>query len=169
MKAGKSFSLIISFASLCGLTAMLTCPSNAPSLMRFEEISRRAGVQFVTNGSPSEKKNQPETMVGGVALVDYDGDGYLDIYEVNGAAIPSLEKEGPQFKNRLFHNNGDGTFTDVTEKAGVGGAGFGMGVAVGDYDNDGGPDPYVANRTGNPLFPNNCHGTVTDVTPKAGA
>ncbi len=168
MKAGKIFSLIISFASLCGLTAMLTCPSNAPSTIRFEEISRRAGVQFVTNGSPSAQKNQPETMVGGVALLDYDGDGYLDIYAVNGAAIPSLEKEGPQFKNRLFHNNGDGTFTDVTEKAGVGGAGFGMGVAVGDYDNDGWPDLYVANVTGNQLFHNNGNGTFTDVTAKAG-
>ena len=168
MKAGKIFSLIISFASLCGLTAMLTCPSNAPSTIRFEEISRRAGVQFVTNGSPSAQKNQPETMVGGVALLDYDGDGYLDIYVVNGAAIPSLKKEGPQFKNRLFHNNGDGTFTDVTEKAGVGGAGFGMGVAVGDYDNDGWPDLYVANVTGNQLFHNNGNGTFTDVTAKAG-
>ncbi len=107
-------------------------------------------------------------MVGGVALFDYDGDGYLDIYVVNGAAIPSLEKEGPQYKNRLYHNNGDLTFTDVTDKAGVGGAGYGMGVAIGDYDNDGSPDIYVANVTGNQLFHNNGNGTFTDVTAKAG-
>jgi hypothetical protein len=107
-------------------------------------------------------------MVAGVALLDYDGDGYLDIYLVNGAAIPSLQKETPAYWNRLFHNNHDGTFTDVTEKAGVAGAGYGMGVAVGDYDNDGRPDLFVANVTGNQLFHNNGDGTFTDVTMKAG-
>ena len=76
-------------------------------------------------------------MVAGVGLLDYDGDGYLDIYLVNGAAVPSLQKETPVYWNRLFHNNHDGTFTNVTERAGVAGAGYGMGVAVGDYDNDG--------------------------------
>ena len=107
-------------------------------------------------------------MVAGVALLDYDGDGYLDVYLVNGAAIPSLKKESPAYWNRLFHNNHDGTFTDVTEKAGVAGAGYGMGVAVGDYDNDGRPDLFVANVTGNQLFHNNGDGTFTDVTAKAG-
>ena len=107
-------------------------------------------------------------MVAGVALLDYDGDGYLDIYLVNGAAIPSLEKDSPKYWNRLFHNNHNGTFTDVTEKAGLAGAGYGMGVAVGDYDNDGHPDIFVANVTGNQLFHNNGDGTFTDVTEKAG-
>jgi hypothetical protein len=81
-------------------------------------------------------------MLGGVAVFDYDGDGYLDIYFVNGAGMPSLVKQGPQYKNRLYRNNHNLTFTDVTDKAGVGGAGYGMGVAVGDYDNDGWPDLY---------------------------
>lgn len=107
-------------------------------------------------------------MVAGVALLDYDCDGYLDVFLVNGADIPSLEKTSPQYWNRLFHNNGDGTFTDVTEKAGVAGAGYGMGVAVADYDNDGRPDIFVANVTGNQLLHNNGDGTFTDVTEKAG-
>ena len=142
--------------------------SAGSSPIRFEEIAKSAGIHFVTNSSPTPNKNQPETMVGGVGLLDYDGDGYLDIYVVNGAAIPSLEKDGPQYKNRLYHNNGDGTFTDVTDKAGLGGSGYGMGVAVGDYDNDGWPDIFLANVTGNQLFHNNGDGTFADVTAKAG-
>lgn len=136
--------------------------------MQFEEIAAKSGVHFITANSATPGKNQPETMVGGVALLDYDGDGYLDIYIVNGAAIPSLVKESPLYWNRLFHNNHDGTFTDVTEKAGVAGSGYGMGVAVGDFDNDGRPDIFVANVTGNQLFQNNGDGTFTDVTAKAG-
>jgi hypothetical protein len=136
--------------------------------IRFEEIAARGGLKFVTDSSPTPNKNQPETMVAGVALIDYDRDGYLDIYLVNGAAIPSLRKEGEKFKNRLFRNNGNLTFTDVTDRAGVAGEGYGMGAAVGDYDNDGWPDLYLANVTDNQLFRNNGDGTFTDVTKKAG-
>jgi len=136
--------------------------------IRFEEIAARSGLKFTTASSPTENKNQIETMVAGVALLDYDGDGYLDIYLVNGAAIPSLKKESPAYWNRLFRNNHDGTFTDVTKSAGVAGAGYGMGVAVGDYDNDGWPDLFVANVTTNQLFHNNGNGTFLDVTEKAG-
>ena len=107
-------------------------------------------------------------MVAGIALFDYDNDGFLDIYCVNGAEIPSLEKTSPAYWNRLFRNNHDGTFTDVTEKAGVAGAGYGMGVAIGDFNNDGNADIFVANVTGNQLFHNNGNGTFTDVTAKAG-
>ena len=142
-------------------------PAKAASI-RFEDIAAKAGLRFTTQNSPSPNKNQIETMVAGVALLDYDGDGYLDIYLVNGAAIPSLQKDSPAYWNRLFHNNHDGTFTDVTEKAGVAGAGYGMGVAVGDYDNDGRPDIFLASVTGNQLFHNNGNGTFTDVTAKAG-
>lgn len=142
--------------------------SSPPSAIRFEEIAAKAGLRYVTQNSPTPNKNQPETMVAGVALLDYDGDGYLDIYLVSGAAIPSLKKETPAYWNRLFHNNHDGTFADVTEKVGVAGAGYGMGVAVGDYDNDGRPDLFLANVTGNQLFHNNGEGTFTDVTEKAG-
>ena len=136
--------------------------------IRFEEIAQQAGLNFVTRNCPTANKNQPETMVAGVALFDFDNDGFLDIYCVNGAEIPSLEKTSPAYWNRLFRNNHDGTFTDVTVKAGVSGAGYGMGVAIGDFDNDGNPDIFVSNVTSNQLFHNNGDGTFTDVTAKAG-
>lgn len=142
--------------------------SSGPSTIRFEEVAAKSGLHFTTRNSATPNKNQIETMVAGVALLDYDGDGYLDVYLVNGAEIPSLEKTSPAYWNRLFHNNGDGTFTDVTEKAGVAGAGYGMGVAVGDYDNDGRPDLFLASVTGNQLFHNNGDGTFADVTVRAG-
>jgi hypothetical protein len=135
--------------------------------LQFEEIAAKAGVTYVTAQGNTDNKNQPQTMVAGVALLDFDGDGFLDIYLVGGAAIPSLQKETPAYWNRLFRNNRDGTFTDVTEKAGVAGAGYGSGVAVGDYDNDGWPDLFLANVTGNQLFHNNGNGTFTDVTAKS--
>ncbi len=114
-------------------------------------------------------------MVGGVAMFDYDNDGRMDLYFVNGAALKdpmgagdSPDKSDPRYWNRLYHNNGDGTFADVTEKAGVRGHSFGMGVASGDYDNDGNVDLYVTNYGRNILYRNNGDGTFTDVTEKAG-
>jgi len=157
-------------STILGVVLLVSGPvgsSRLPSI-QFEEIAEKAGLHFTTANSPTTNKNQIETMVAGVALLDYDRDGYLDVYLVNGAAIPSLKKDSPIYWNRLFHNNHDGTFTDVTEKAGVAGAGYGMGVAVGDYDNDGWPDLFVANVTGNQLFHNNGDGTFTEVTGKAG-
>jgi len=148
------------------LLACAAGPVEGP--ITFEEIAGRAGVRFTSNNSATPMKKQPEGLVGGVALLDYDGDGYLDIYFVNGAGMPSLKKEGPQHANRLFHNNGNLTFTDVTEKSGLSGAGYGMGAAVGDYNNDGRPDLYVTTVSGNQLFRNNGDGTFTDVTEKAG-
>ena len=142
--------------------------ASIPPIIKFEEIAQKAGVHFVTENCSTPQKHQPETMPAGVALFDYDGDGLLDIYLVNGAEMPSLVKTGPKYYNRLFHNNGDGTFTDVSERAGVTGAGYGMGVAVGDYDNDGWPDLFIANVNGNQLYHNNGDGTFTDVTAKAG-
>ncbi len=107
-------------------------------------------------------------MAGGVALFDYNNDGLLDIFFTNGAAIPSLEKTTSSYWNRLFRNNGDGTFTDVTEKTGLQGIGYSMGAAAGDYDNDGFTDLYVTGVNHNQLFHNNGDGTFTDVTSKAG-
>ena len=107
-------------------------------------------------------------MAGGVAVFDYDRDGKPDIFFTNGADINSLKKSSPKYWNRLFHNNGDGTFTDVTEKAGLKGTGFDTGVAIGDYDNDGYEDIFVAGVYRNTLYHNNGDGTFTDVTEKAG-
>jgi hypothetical protein len=155
--------------ALCALAVIalaLAAESVAP--IRFEEIAERAGVHFAIENSATGHKYQPEAMVAGVAIFDYDGDGYPDLYFVNGGGMPSLRRDGPQFKNRLFHNNGNMTFTDVTDRAGVAGAGYGMGVAIGDYDNDGRPDIFLASLTGNQLFHNNGDGTFTDVTAKAG-
>lgn len=145
-----------------------TSQSSSSAAIQFRNIASEAGIHFITENSPTPNKNQIETMVAGVGLLDYDGDGYLDIYIVNGAAIPSLQKDSPRYWNRLYRNNHDGTFTDVTERAGVAGAGYGMGVAVADYDNDGRDDIFLANVTGNQLFHNNGDGTFTDVTTKAG-
>ena len=107
-------------------------------------------------------------MTGGVAVFDYNNDGLLDIFFTNGAEIPSLKKSNSSFHNKLFRNNGDGTFTDVTEKAGLAGVGYSMGVAAGDYDNDGFVDLYVTGFNCNQLFHNNGDGTFTDRTEKAG-
>ena len=156
----------VGLLAACAWVVRAVVPTPGP--IRFENIAETAGLHFVTENCPTPEKHQPETMPAGVALFDYDGDGLLDIYLVNGAEMPSLVKTGPKYYNRLFHNNGDGTFTDVTEQAGVAGNGYGMGVAVGDYDNDGWPDLFLANVNGNQLFHNNGDGTFTDVTEKAG-
>ncbi len=156
MRAGR----LLYYAPIA-LLAAATVP------ITFDEVAGRAGVQFTSNNGATPQKHQPEAMLGGVAIFDFDGDGFADLYFVNGAEMPSLKKTGPQYKNRLFRNNHDLTFTDVTDKAGVGGSGYGMGVAVGDYDNDGRPDLFVTSVNENKLYHNNGDGTFTDVTAKA--
>jgi hypothetical protein len=141
-------------------------PSTSP--IQFQNIAAAAGVHFVLDNSATPQKYQIEPMVAGVAVFDYNNDGLPDLYFVNGARIPSLRKTGPEFYNRLYRNNGDGTFTDVTEQAGVQADGYSMGVAAADYDNDGWEDLYVVGVNRNFLFHNNGDGTFTDVTEKAG-
>jgi len=125
-------------------------------------------IEFSLDSSESPQRHAPETMAGGVAVFDYDRDGKPDIFFTNGANINTLKKDSPKYWNRLFHNNRDGTFTDVTEKAGLKGTGFDVGVAIGDYDNDGYDDIFVAGVYRNTLYHNNGDGTFTDVTERAG-
>lgn len=134
----------------------------------FEDVTDASGIKFQLNNSVTPQRYSIETMLGGVAVFDYNNDGLPDIFFTNGAAIPSLEKSNPGFYNRLYRNNGDGTFTDVTEQTGVKGTGYSMGVAAGDYDNDGNVDLYVVGVNRNQLLHNNGDGTFTDVTEKAG-
>jgi len=145
-----------------------------PSATRFSDVTSAAGVNFQNVASHTSKKYLIETMGSGVGLFDYDNDGRLDIFFVNGAPLTDPmppdsmpQKASPQYWNRLYHQKPDGTFEDVTEKAGLQGSGYGMGVAVGDYDNDGYEDLYVTAFGGNKLYHNNGNGTFTDVTEQA--
>jgi len=159
------------------LTAQNTATaSSAPgSGETFVDATQRLGVNFRYQASHTSRKYLLETMGAGVALFDYDNDGRLDMYLVNGAPLSDPTPKGTvpqktdsQYWNRLYHQKADGTFEDVTEKAGLEGTGYGMGVAVGDYDNDGFEDLYVTAYGGNKLYHNNRNGTFTDVTQKAG-
>jgi hypothetical protein len=153
-------------------------PSQVPPKIipaRFTDITSASGVHFQHIAAHTSMKYLIETMAPGVALFDYDNDGLLDIYVVNGAPLadPTAtgtipQKTGERYWNRLFHQKSDHTFEDVTEKTGVQGVGYGMGIAVGDYDNDGNQDLFVTAYGSNRLYHNNGNGTFTDVTVKAG-
>jgi enediyne biosynthesis protein E4 len=145
-----------------------------PAAGKFVDVTAALGIQFQYLSSHVSKHYLIETMGGGVALFDYDNDGRLDIFLVNGAPLSDPtpkgtipQKSGPPYWNRLYQQKKDGTFEDVTEKAGLQGAGYGMGVAAGDYDNDGFEDLYVTAYGGNKLYHNNGDGTFSDVTEKA--
>jgi enediyne biosynthesis protein E4 len=136
----------------------------SPPPIRFREIA----LPFVLNNNPTPQKHLIETMPGGIAAFDYNGDGRPDIYFTNGAAIPSLQKDSPKYFNRLYRNDGGMKFTDVTADAGVAGEGYSMGAAAADYDNDGNIDLFVAGVNRNTLFRNLGNGKFEDVTAKAG-
>ena len=161
--------------SLCGSLIFVSAvflvktSSGAPpesSSIQFRDVTQQAGIHFVHNNGAFGKKYLPETMGPGVAFIDYDNDGWPDIFLVNGTDWPGhVQKHSTP---KLYHNNHDGTFTDVTHKAGLDIELFGMGVAVGDYDNDGYDDLFVTAYGQSHLFHNNGDGTFTDVSEKSG-
>jgi hypothetical protein len=163
----------LQFVLVIALTTAAT-PGGAPIF----QVSTPRGIDFTLQNSPTPQKYLIETMPGGVALLDYNNDGLLDIFVVNGGHISSpmaapdnFDRHDPRYWNRLYRQNRDGSFTDVTEQAGLANSGdgnYGMGVAVGDYDNDGFPDLFVTSYGNNILYHNNGDGTFTDVTAKAG-
>lgn len=139
-----------------------------PGPITLVNTAAAAGLDFVLRNGATGHKYQVETIPGGLGVMDFDGDGWPDLYCVNGAALPSLVKADSSYFNRLYRNNRNSTFTDVTDKAGLKGYGYEIGVAVGDYDNDGLEDLYVVGLYGNRLYRNNGDGTFTDLTEKAG-
>ncbi len=158
----KSMGLMLAVSPLSRLGA-----HRAPAV-KFVDVARSAGIRFLHDNAASSEKYLIETMGSGCGWIDYDQDGLLDLYLVNGAAT-RIYTPAYALRSALYHNNGDGTFTDVTDKAGVGAGGlFGMGVAVGDYDNDGFPDLLVLGYGKCVLYHNNGNGTFSDVTARAG-
>lgn len=161
--------LLLAFA---GNSSRATAQKSSPI---FVDVTEQAGIDFIHSFGDKHLSSILEGTGPGCAFLDYDMDGDLDIYVVNGAYLPGINDPYPEGRepkkelfNRLYRNNGDGTFTDMTHEARVGDTGYGIGVVVGDYDNDGDPDMYVANYGPNVLYRNNGDGTFTDVTQKAG-
>lgn len=154
----KSFAAALAFAGLAGVAH-----TAAPAI----HFSYQA-IPFKLENSETAERHAPETMAGGVAVFDYNNDGFLDVLFANGADIRTLKKNSPKYSNRLFANDGKGHFTDVTAKAGLAGSGFDMGIAVGDFDNDGCKDIFVGGVHRNTLYRNRCDGTFEDVTVAAG-
>src|SRR5579884_1738096 len=142
--------------------------NRATAPIRLRDLAQQSGLRFVLENNPTPQKHMIETMAGGLAAFDYNGDGRTDIFFTNGSALPSLEKDSPKYWNRLFRNDGGMRFTDVTEQAGVAGAGYSMGAAAADFDNDGKTDLFVAGVYRNILYRNLGNGRFEDVTAKAG-
>lgn len=164
MRLRSAWTLAASVVLLSSLTIGLHSSQADEAAIRFE----LKPISFHLENDQTSGYNAPETMPGGVAVFDYNGDGRPDIFFTNGADIATLKKSSPKYFNRLFRNDGNGKFTDVTAEAGLEGSGYDMGVAIGDYDNDGHPDIFVAGVYRNTLYHNNGDGTFTDVTKSSG-
>jgi hypothetical protein len=158
----------------CGLAALWfgarTLQSQPPKQPHFTDIAPRSKFAYISNNDLSARKYFLQPMCGGVAIFDFDNDGKMDIFFTNGARLPELKKTGPAFYNCLLRNRGDGTFEDVTRKAGLTGEDldYNFGVAVGDFDNDGHADLFICGAGRNALYHNNGNGTFSDVTRQSG-
>ncbi len=150
--------------------AAATRPSAAIPGIQFTDVARRSAFSYISNNNFTGRKYFPQPMCGGIALLDYNNDGRLDIFLTNGAKLPELIKTDPSYYNCLLENKGGGIFQDVTAKAKLSGADldFCFGVAAGDYDNDGFTDLFICNAGQNALYHNNRDGTFTNVTRDAG-
>jgi hypothetical protein len=183
----KRFRLFLAFATIAGSIVVATSfatsaqraksppsyprnsanPGNEKKSISFADVTRAAGIDFHLTCGSLDKRFIIETMCGGVAVFDFDNDGWMDIYLVNGSTLDAV-KAGKCHTGKLYRNNHNGTFTDVTAKSGLDHCGWGFGVAAGDYDNDGWEDLYITYLDGGVLYHNNRDGTFTDVTAKAG-
>lgn len=157
-----------SFQCFAAVVLVLLSAVRVVGQIRFRDVASEAGLDFVLESGPTPLKPMIEAVAGGVAAFDANGDGLTDIFFTNGADAWSLRKSGPSHWNRLFRNLGEMRFADITESAGVAGHGYSMGVAVGDYDNDGDTDLFVAGYRANILYRNDGRGKFSDVTSKAG-
>jgi hypothetical protein len=155
-------------SAVLALPFLAVANAQAPAPIRFQNMAAPSGLHFILENHPSPEKHLIETMPGGVAAFDYDNDGLTDVFFTNGAHIPLLEKSAPKFHNRLFRNLGGWKFEDVTMKAGLAGAGYSMGAAAGDFDNDGFADLFVAGVQRNLLYRNLGDGTFEDITAVSG-
>ena len=161
---------LAALAGLAGYAALASVPAKKSARdtgcpVVFTDVASRAGLKFLHDRGATAAHQLPETMGSGVAWLDYDNDGWMDLYVVQSGPFPP--NGSPRAQDRLYRNNGNGTFTDVTEKAGLKDAAYGMGAVAADYDNDGYVDLYVTNFGRNILYHNNGDGTFTDVTDKA--
>jgi len=161
----ESYNIIMKVIIRAYFVILVCVASSGPAQVTFSDITKQAGINFVHNNGAAGKKWLPETMGAGCAFIDYDNDGYPDILLVNGK---DWTAPGKPSTLKLYHNNRNGTFTDVTAKAGLAISLFGMGAAVADYDNDGYDDIFVSALGQSHLFHNNGNGTFTDVTKAAG-
>jgi hypothetical protein len=165
--------IVTALVAVCALALVFPRPgkpAEEPARPTFRDIASRSQFSYISNNSFQGRKFFPQPMCGGVAVFDYDRDGLLDIFFTNGAQMPEMKKVDPSYYNRLLRQKPDGTFEDVTERAGLAGADldFNFGVAAGDYDNDGYPDLFLAAAGRNTLYHNNGDGTFTDVTEASG-
>ncbi len=171
-KAARPFAYLAMAALVLSCSVIVNIAGGVQSIpkspIRFRNVAVEAGLDFVLENDATPEKHIVEAMPGGVAAFDYDGDGLIDVFFTNGAALPSLEKSDPKFRNRLYRNLGGMRFKDVTKEAGVAGSGYSMGAAAGDFDNDGHADLFVAGVRSNHLYHNLGNGRFEEVTAKAG-